>query len=147
MASAQNDYKSSVRWFLEKPWRGNTPTGPVRAQLSSLQASLVRLFQDCVASKDEELVKLAGQLLVQYNAVFQEEASKSMIEFADSLSDIQKILNKFEPTDWLPAVRASLKHAVVQLIDLAITRQDEVLARKLLDFVRELAPRVAEVPA
>lgn len=138
------EYQSSVRWFLEKPWRGNAPTGPVRAQLSSLQAALVQLFNDFAASNNPQLTLLGVQLSSQYIAVFQEESSKSMLGFAEILSQAPVIIRNATSPDLLAPVTQSLKRTLVQLIDLAMTRQDEELAQKVLDIVNELKPREAE---
>lgn len=141
MVTTSNDYQSNVRWFLEKPWKGNSPTGSVRAQLNTLQASLMRLFEDCVASKDQDLMKLSSHLFAEYQQAFQEGSPNSILALTKTLDRIHGVLYRDGelPGQWA-AISASLKHAVVQLIELATTQRDEQLGSQVLDLARKLVP-------
>lgn len=148
MATTSNDYQSNVRWFLEKPWKGNSPTGAVRAQLNTLQASLVRLFEDCVASKDQDLVTLSTRLMAEYQKAFQEESPNSILALTQTLDRIHEALHRdAEQRGPLPPLAASLRHAVVQLIDLAMTQRDEQLGSQVLELARKLVPEQTNITA
>jgi hypothetical protein len=137
VAAQSSDYQSNIRWFLG---RGNAPTGSVRAQLNSLQASLVHLFQDAASTKDDDLGRLGTSLLTEYHKAFQSESPSSIQSIANTLEEMYGVLSKKDKAVSLVPVTDSLKHAVLQLIDLAVEERDERLGRQVLELARRLSP-------
>ena len=140
MPSQPGDYRSNVRWFLEKPWHGNSPSGSVRAQLGSLQASLMRLYEDSVASQNDELKRLGRSLLAEYQTAFQDDSSVPLFSLATTLEQMQIAVFREDRPEQFELVVASLKQAVLQLIDFAVARRDEQLGNQVLELARKLVP-------